>query len=59
MVKLSAQSCGDLQLGGCLSSHTTAIWRPPEHLNTSDRPEKTAPRIADQWIIGNGIHMDH
>jgi len=24
----------------------------------SDRPEKTAPRKADQRITGNGIHMD-
>jgi len=50
MAKLSGQSCGDFQPGGCLFIHTTAIWRPPKHLSTSDRPNKQAPGKADQSI---------
>jgi len=59
MVKPSGQLCGDFQLGGYLSIHTTAIWRPPKHLSTSDRPEKTAQEkqtseslaMACTWIV--------
>jgi len=58
MAKPSGQSYGNFQQGGYLSIHTTAIWRQPEHSSTSDRPKKTAPWKEDQWIIGNGIHMN-
>jgi len=54
----SGQLCGGFQLGRCLSSHTTVIWRAPEHSNMSDRPKKQAPGKADQATIGNDTHMD-
>jgi len=61
MAKLSGQSCGDFQLGRCLSIHTTAIGRPPEYSSMSDRPEKQASGKADQgtmamihtWIVSS------
>jgi len=58
MAKLSGQSCDDFKLGGCLSIHTTAIWKPPEHLSMSDRPEKQAPGKVNQENNGNDTHMD-
>jgi len=56
MAKVSGQLCGDFQLGGCLSSHTTAIWRLPEYSSTLDSPEKQAPGNAEQETIGNDTH---
>jgi len=61
MVKLSSQLCVDFQLGGFLSSHTTAIRRPPGHSNMSDRAEKQAPgkqtreplALIHTWIVNS------
>jgi len=58
MAKFSGQLCGNFQLSGCLSSHTTAIWRSPEHSSMLDRPKKQTPGKADQGTIGNDTHMD-
>ena len=40
------QSCGELQPAVCLSRGYVAIWRPPEHLWTSDKSEKQATAKA-------------
>jgi len=47
MAEFTGQSCGDFQLGGYLSIHTTAIWRPPEHSSMSDKSKKKALGKAD------------
>ena len=40
MAKLISQSCGELHQAACLSKGEGAIWRPPEHSWTSDKPQK-------------------
>ena len=42
MAKLICQSSGELQPAVCLSRGDGAIWRPPEHLWMSDKPQKQA-----------------
>ena len=38
MPSLISQSCGDSLLAVCLAGQVGAIYRPPEHLCTPDRP---------------------
>ena len=51
------QSCGNFQLGGCLSTHTTAIWSPLKHIRQAWFLKKALGKV-DQWTIGNDAHMD-
>ena len=57
MAKLVSQSCGKLQLSNGLSRGDGAIRRPPEHLWTSNKPQKQATATGKlsvpipAWIV--------
>ena len=55
MVYIINQSYGDFQPGGCLYKPTSGIQWTPEHLWTSDRPQKQASAKADLSTFGSGV----
>ena len=55
MAYIINQSCGDFQQGGCLYKPTSGIQWTPEHLWTSDRPQKQALAKADLSTFGSGL----
>ena len=65
MAKHTSQSCDELQPAVCLSRGYVAIWKPPEHSWTSDRPEKQATAKAARvtfgidtcWIISQRVQL--
>ena len=50
-----SKSGGDFQQGGCLYKLTIGIQWTPEHLLTSDRPQKQASEVADQSTFGSDV----
>ena len=65
LAKLISQSCGELYLAICLSRGYGAIWRQPEHLWTSDKPQKQATAKAARqlsvliptWIVSQHVQL--
>ena len=55
MANIISQLCGDFQQGGCLYKATSGIQWTPEHLWTSDRPQKQASAKPDLLIFGSGV----
>ena len=51
---LTSQSCGDSLLAVCLTWQVGAIYRPPKHQWTPDRPMNEASVKVDRWTFGNG-----
>ena len=49
------ESGDDFQQGGCLYKPTSGIQWTPEHLWTSDRPQKQASEKADQSSFVSGV----
>ena len=49
------KSSGDFQQGGCLYKPTSGTQCTPEHLQTSDKPQKQASEKADQSTCGSGF----
>ena len=58
MPDLTSQSCDDSLPVVCLAEQGGAIYRPPKHLLTPDRPVNEAPVKIDHWTFGNGICMN-
>ena len=54
MAYIINKSGGDSQQGGCLYKPTSGIQCTPEHLWTSDKPQKQASEKADQSTFGSG-----
>ena len=55
MAYIINQSCGDFQQGSCLYKPTSGIQWTPEHLWTSDKPQKQASAKADLSTFGSGL----
>ena len=55
MAYIMNQSGGDFQQGGCLYKPTSGIQWTPEHLWTSDRPQKHASEKVHQSTCGSGV----
>ena len=57
MPSLTSQSCNDSLLAVCLVGQVGAIYRPPEHPWTPDRPVNEASVKADRGRFGNGTSI--
>ena len=55
MVYIVNESGGYFQQGGCLYKPTSGIQWTPEHLWTSDWPQKQASEKADQSTFGSNV----
>ena len=58
MLSLTSQSCSDSLPSVCLARQVRAIYRPPEHQWTPDRPVNEASVKVDRRSFGNGISMN-
>ena len=55
MVYITNESGGNFQQRGCLYKPISGTQWTPEHLRTSDRPQKQPSEKADQSTFGSGV----